>query len=143
MLIVIIIIIERIVICSKKSYTLNPYKINKLNINNNECYIISSDVFNIISNKDNVEISLKNISNENKSIQSKIILKGYVYDIKTHVSEKLKKLSFNSFMPVNSLCSIWNCYTDVSAGNIFGNYKLISTIKINNICICNNEVYYQ
>lgn len=141
LIIIIVIVIERIIICSKKSYKINPYKINRLNIKNTECYIISTDVFDILPHKNNVDISLKSLSNDNSKSNNIITLQGIVYDIKTHVSEKLKKISFNSFMPINSLCSIWNCYTDISSGNIFGNYKLISEQKIDKICICNDEVF--
>lgn len=136
LIIVIAIIIERIIICSKKSFIINPYKINHIVSKNKDFYIISADIFKLTKDKDNIIIT----SNESNNNQ-KVIIKGNIYDIPVHVSEKLKRISFNRLFPINSLCSIWNCYTDVASGNVLGNYKLISTSKINNVCICNNELY--
>lgn len=135
LIVIIVIIIERIIVCSKKYIIINPQKINKLKIDNNECYLLSSDVYKISKNNKIIEIEKDN---------KKISLKGdyEIYNVPTHVSEKLKTLSFNKHLPVNSLCSVWDCYTNVASGNIMGNYKIISPKRINNLCICNEKLYF-
>ena len=133
LIIIIVIIIERIVVCSKKYIIINPQKINKININGTICYLLSADVYKITKNNEIIEIEKDN---------KKITLKGELYNVPTHVSEKLKTLSFNKQLPINSLCSVWDCYTNVASGNIMGNYKIISPKRINNLCICNEKLYF-
>ena len=71
-----------------------------------------------------------------------MFLKGTNFTVPVHVREKLKNVSFSKSIPINSICSLWDCYTTVATGNIIGNFKLISEDRIDNICICNNSLYF-
>ena len=133
LILIIVIIIERIIVCSKRNIKIDPQKINKLNINGKICYLISGDVFNLTQKNENVEIEKNG---------EKMFLKGTIFTVPVHVSEKLKNVSFSKSIPINSICSLWDCYTTVATGNIIGNFKLISEDRIDNICICNNSLYF-
>ena len=131
LIIIICVIIERIIICSKKSYMIIPGKINKLNINGKYIYLINSKDFpNMKQFPEYVEIDgLK--------------FDGKIHNLPQHISEKLKSMNLDTSQPFNSLISGWNCYMNVSMGNdLFGDYKYISPTKIKGISICNGRLYF-
>lgn len=130
-MLIIALIIERLVVCSRPYYRLDPTKINKVTIDSIEYYIVNADEFEIKRVTEGVLV---------KSGDKQVVLDGMLYDIPTHVSEKLRLFKFDKHTPINSICSIWNCYTGVSMGNIFGSYKMISKQYIQ-ASICNNELH--
>ena len=103
-------------------------------IHGKQCYLISNDVYDVSKTSKGVEISKDN---------KKMIIQGNIYNVPIHASEKLKLLSFDTKQPINSLCSFWNCYTNIASGNIFGNYKLVSSEEIKGLAICNNELCFK
>ena len=133
-ILLLLLIIERIVISTKKFYRLSPGKINHVKIKNIDCWLIPDEKqFKITQVGNNVYVG----KNKEK------LFNGFVYDIPEHASEKFKLLRSDVKLPVNSLCSIWNCYSGVSTGNIFGNWKMISKHIFSNLSICDNCLYVQ
>lgn len=130
-------IIERVIVCSKKSVKICPNKVNKLTIKNKPVYIFSGNLFEYDVNGSSQGASVT-VSKDNM----KVTIKGKLSKIPVHASEKLKSLKFDMKQPINSLCSVWDCYTNVASGNLFDNYMLISEEPLKGVCICNNEVFF-
>ena len=133
LLLIILLIIERIIVCSKKSVKICPNKVNKLTIKNKPVYIFSGNLFEYDVNGSSVTVSKDNME---------VIIKGKLSKIPVHASEKLKSLKFDIKQPINSLCSVWDCYTNVAGGNLFDNYMMVSEEPLKGICICNDEVFF-
>ena len=132
LIIIIALIIERVIVCSRNSFEICPDKINKIKINNEPCYIFSTDYYNHVQKNGFVELTKDGHTTK---------IKGKISKIPVHVSEKLKVLSFDSNTPVNSIFSLWNCYTSFTSQNVYDNYLMISSQKINGLCICNNRIH--
>lgn len=126
--ILILLVIERIIVSRRKAFRIDPTKINHMIINDQDCFLIPETI--------PVSISPTIIKAGDHEFKGMIC-----YDVPVHVSEKLKLMRFDRKVPINSLCSIWNCYTGVNSGRIFGGFKMISKIPIPNLCICDNKLY--
>lgn len=133
LLFVILLIIERVIVCSKKSVKICPSKINKLIIKNKPVYIFSGNLFEYVVQNHSVTVSKDG---------TKVVIKGKLSKIPVHASEKLKSLKFDMKQPINSICSVWDCYSDVARGNLFDNYYMISEEPLKGVCICNDEVFF-